>query len=667
MKELRQRRRSTSLVAGGSVVFLVLILIACCFVVDETQATKVKFLVRGGGASFPQPIYSEWAYAYSYLISETQITYTASSSGVGITALQAGSINFAGSDFPQNATFFKTNKGFKQYPFIAGAVVNYYNIQEIANETLYLSMPLLARIFSQKVTSWRDKEILDENPHLRKLLPDEDIKLVVRSSSSGTTDIFSTALSYYSPEWNATFSSFTTWPQLKMTYPERVTYSDGNFAIFADVRATPYSINYISYPFLIENQVDTFVRILKSDNVKDLHSTEPDDPGIYKAIDKARLDKLNAAALVPLASEVYSAWPIVGFSYLELNNNYDDCKQAREMFKWFRWTLVDENARERAEKKGYVPISPSLAQNVLRQLEQVTCDGKALLAKEVIDRHEKGYYNPLLIISIILMSIILLPGLYILFKSRSNTLSVVYYSLIILGCIVAYLSVIFFYLEPSVDWVCQLRQWLTALGFTILLGAIFTRTLQIHRIHILDLNNQLQSTPMEKIYKGGLYAFAACLPVILGIQIVILLIWSLTDKLSATYSVRDELNLTVAWVCKCNHIWLWIGLEISLFAVILFSSSFIIYKTWSFKAQFFEGRWILISIYNLSVTMGAFIPLYITIKIDDDKLFIMAVTAINFAIISTLALLYIQRIIPLLEVFRKSVSEASSSKDSYLS
>jgi len=74
-----------------------------------------------------------------------------------------------------------------------------------------------------------------------------------------------------------------------MKYPERVRASDGNFGVFADVQATPYSINYNSYPFLIENQVDTFVRILKPGTGKDadkLHPTEPDDPGIYKAIDR---------------------------------------------------------------------------------------------------------------------------------------------------------------------------------------------------------------------------------------------------------------------------------------------------------------------------------------------------------------------------------------------
>jgi len=69
-------------------------------------------------------------------------------------------------------------------------------------------MELLGEIFSQKVTRWRDKRILAENPELADIIPDQKITIVVRAGSSGTTSVFSSSLSLYSESWNKTFGSF---------------------------------------------------------------------------------------------------------------------------------------------------------------------------------------------------------------------------------------------------------------------------------------------------------------------------------------------------------------------------------------------------------------------------------------------------------------------------
>jgi membrane protein implicated in regulation of membrane protease activity len=67
------------------------------------------------------------------------------------------------------------------------------------------------------------------------------------------------------------------------------------------------------------------------------------------------------------------------------------------------------------------------------------------------------------------------------------------------------------------------------------------------------------------------------------------------------------------------------------------------------KSKFADGRWILIAIYNMFLTLAAFIPLFIVLVIDDGNLFIMTAVGINFSLASILLCLYLQRFIYLFE------------------
>lgn len=55
-------------------------------------------------------------------------------------------------------------------------------------------------------------------------------------------------------------------------------------------------------------------------------------------------------------------------------------------------------------------------------------------------------------------------------------------NIILLGCILCYLSVIVFGLE-SYESICQTRPWLLAIGFTLSFGSLFSKTWRVHRIY----------------------------------------------------------------------------------------------------------------------------------------------------------------------------------------
>jgi len=133
-----------------------------------------------------------------------------------------------------------------------------------------------------------------------------------------------------------------------------------------------------------------------------------------------------------------------------------DCDRHRELYKWLRWCLTDVNAKGRATKKGFEPLSDKLALQILGKLADNQCGGQSLLAStlsflslktflghvvtllinptgEVIERHEKGYFEILLIISMVLLVLVCLPVIYFLFRTSLNSLTLLYYIFTLIG------------------------------------------------------------------------------------------------------------------------------------------------------------------------------------------------------------------------------------------
>lgn len=213
------------------------------------------WLVNATGGSFPSSVYRETTFAYQFQDSADRVTYYGASSAtgkcnimgywhVGDTLVSQSSIvasvksrdtlictdgctiatcgfssvetprpdrryrmplvDFAGSDSVLKAADYASFPDLQMLPALAGAVVPIYNIPELSGQnaiSLILSRQSIADIFKGKVLHWNDSGILTSNPLLRDTLSKivHPIRLVVRSDSSGTSEIFTTALSLFDP------------------------------------------------------------------------------------------------------------------------------------------------------------------------------------------------------------------------------------------------------------------------------------------------------------------------------------------------------------------------------------------------------------------------------------------------------------------------------------
>ena len=168
--------------------------------------------ITGAGATFPLPLYSQWTYAYQIVDQSVAINYNGVGSGAGKTAIIANTVDFAGSDSLLSDQNYTDGKDLQMYPMVAGAVVPVYNIafkpvptpaagaKAITLPKLVLDRKSLVDIYNGKVTTWNDPEILALNPGLKDYMPSGTITTVHRSDASGTTEIFTRALSSFSPD-----------------------------------------------------------------------------------------------------------------------------------------------------------------------------------------------------------------------------------------------------------------------------------------------------------------------------------------------------------------------------------------------------------------------------------------------------------------------------------
>jgi phosphate transport system substrate-binding protein len=208
--------------------------------------------INGAGSTFVQPLVEEWGKAVSDQDGLT-VNYQGVGSGDGQAQLIAGTTDFAGSDPPLepsqlNQVESKNGTAAVQVPVAFGAVTLAYNAPGI-DAGLKLDGPTTADIFLGNITKWNDPAIAKLNPGVD--LPDTDITIVHRSDDSGTTKLFTTFLSDYSPGWESQIGADSTvkWPT--------GTGANGNDGVAASINQTEGAIGYIELAYALQGNFTT--------------------------------------------------------------------------------------------------------------------------------------------------------------------------------------------------------------------------------------------------------------------------------------------------------------------------------------------------------------------------------------------------------------------------
>lgn len=149
------------------------------------------------GSSLLYPLFNLWVPAYTASHPGADITTTSTGSGAGIAQSLKGLVNIGASDAYLSDSMVKAHSNMLSIPLaIASQAIN-YNLPGITN--LKLSGPILAGIYTGKITKWNDPAIAAANPGVT--LPDHVIIPIHRLDGSGDTFIFTQYLSDSDASW----------------------------------------------------------------------------------------------------------------------------------------------------------------------------------------------------------------------------------------------------------------------------------------------------------------------------------------------------------------------------------------------------------------------------------------------------------------------------------
>jgi len=304
-----------------------------------TALAADSLTINGAGASFPFPIYSQWAYKYQQTTG-VKLNYQSIGSGGGISQIKAKTVDFGASDAPLKADELK-QAGLVQFPMVIGGVVPVVNLPGISSGKIQLTSTLLADIFLGKVKRWDDPAVKAENPGV--ILPANEIVVVHRADGSGTTWIFTNYLDKVSPEWHAKVGT-----EKAVSWPAGVG-GKGNEGVAAFVQQAQGTIGYVEYAYAVQNKLATVQLRNRAGNY-----VQPTGASFQAAAAGADWKGTPGFSLVLTDQPGAGSWPITGASFILVQKEQGDGGRAKALLSFFDWCL--RNGAAQAEKLDYVPL-----------------------------------------------------------------------------------------------------------------------------------------------------------------------------------------------------------------------------------------------------------------------------------------------------------------------
>jgi phosphate transport system substrate-binding protein len=303
--------------------------------------------INGAGASFPAPLYYDWAFNYKK-DTKNLVNYQSIGSGGGIKQISKRVVDFGASDKPLDSKKLAKDK-LLQFPAVIGSIVVAFNVEGIADATLKLSNEVVADIFAGKITKWNDAAIAADNKSLN--LPNQKIIVVHRSDGSGTTYNFTYYLTKSSKNWKENFGT-----------GKAVDWAvgiggKGNEGVASLVKQTPYSIGYIENAYKEKNNLSAAV--LKTASGKWVVANEENFKAAAKYASWTKEDNFYAMLALQPGDTSY---PIVAATFILLPK--EKPQTNKKVIEFYDYAF--KNGDESAKRLGYIPL-PQETKNMIRE------------------------------------------------------------------------------------------------------------------------------------------------------------------------------------------------------------------------------------------------------------------------------------------------------------
>ena len=353
--------------------------------------------LQGSGASFPALMIEGCKAGFAKDTTHT-FTYASSSSGTG----QSNSDKSIGDFWMSDGAYTAATKraSLIHVPLVAAPIALLHNLP--GSKPLNLSAKTVAGIFGGTITKWNDPAIVADNnrsyervtykldrngnpvkdakgnPVVLKsrtmnsiyTLPNQTIKVIYRSDSSGTTENFTNYLAKSAPSvWtkakNKVFKDSFPGNINDMSNLGRVVGAASSTGVAQLAGKTPYSITYAEVNYASANK-------LKISNLINPAgaSVAPDSTGVGAFLASASQDA-NGFLTYDYATMEKGAYPLGIVSYLLADTKYPDAAKAKAVKEFATYILSTKCSKDVGGALGFSVIDGELLKKSLAQVAKI--------------------------------------------------------------------------------------------------------------------------------------------------------------------------------------------------------------------------------------------------------------------------------------------------------
>jgi phosphate transport system substrate-binding protein len=368
--------KSKRIVAAVLLAASLAVLVAACGSDDSSSGgsggsssggSKLSGTINGAGATFPLPVYQEWAARLKEKQGLT-VNYQGIGSGGGVAQFTAGTVDFGASDASMSdeeiAAAQKKGSDPVHVPTVLGAVTVSYNLDGVQSG-MKLDGKTIADIFLQKIKKWNDPAIAGQNSDVK--LPDSNITICHRSDESGTTKNFTAFLAAYSDEWKngPGVDKSVKWPG--------GTGAKGNDGVAACIKQNAGAVGYVEQAYALANNF-TFASVKN----KSGDYIAPSLEGASAAA--VGLDIPDDLRISTIDAPGKTAYPITALTFLLVYQ--DVCKAgkdeaaAKRIKAWLQYAEGD--GQSVAKELQYAPLPDDLHTKAVAKVDGLQCNGAAI-------------------------------------------------------------------------------------------------------------------------------------------------------------------------------------------------------------------------------------------------------------------------------------------------
>jgi phosphate transport system substrate-binding protein len=296
----------------------------------------------GAGSTLVAPLLQGWASTYDEKYN-VAITYGPIGSGGGIEQITGRSVNFGASDAPMTSDQATACKGCLMIPWALAATDVAYNVKGVPNN-LKLTGPVLADMFTGKITTWNDPQIKKLNPGVN--LPDTKVVPIHRTDGSGDTYAFSNYLSHVDPAFKSKIGAATT-----VNWPGGVG-AKGNSGVGASLQSTDGGIAYIAIAYVLQNKFD-FALVQNAAGKYPV----PGPGSILQAANAVKTIPSGGTvgiSLVDPPASAAGAYPISTFTYIIVPKSGSNPAVSAGLKKFIGWAIT--TGQVGVQKLDFAPL-----------------------------------------------------------------------------------------------------------------------------------------------------------------------------------------------------------------------------------------------------------------------------------------------------------------------